>query len=644
MKVCLNMIVKNESAVILRMLKSVEPIIDAFLICDTGSTDNTVELIETFARERNLPGKVIHAPFIDFEKTRTVALHAAQQLIPDADYLLLMDADMVLKILPNFSKSDLKHCVHNVRQGTASFNYENPRFVQRALPCRYLGVTHEYLSIETPSHTSSVLETVFIDDIGDGGAKADKYPRDVRLLLKGIEDNPRNERYHFYLANTYHDMGENENAILYYKKRVDFGGWNEEVYYSLFRMSVCYKRLGNIDQFLLYGMKAWQFRPSRCESIYELMKHYRETKEFKLTLALYQLVKDLPVPKDSLFVHSYLYQHQIHHEFTLAAFYAGVTENVYPAFRYLFEHLDVYAQLNNYKFYVPTPRGVSTSLACEHAIDGMLFRGSSPSLIALQDGTYLVNVRLVNYKIRPDGSYDSPNGIICTKNKRLRLGPQLQVLESTVLSGSPTEERRTLPGSTEILSGIEDLKLMNYGGMIYYSGTVLNRTNKIGMAYGVYGDTLLPTEMTNLTECEKNWVFVPGKQGRMIYKWQPLTLGNIKGNELVLEEKTYEMPNLFGQARGSTNGVTFKDNYWFVVHFVHKYENEPRFYYNSLVVFDTDMKLLKYSLPFKFSKTPIEYCLGIVVEETRILLGHSINDSDARIGQYPHDAFHFVTV
>jgi cellulose synthase/poly-beta-1,6-N-acetylglucosamine synthase-like glycosyltransferase len=49
-KICLNMIVKNESKVILRLLYSVLPLIDGYCICDTGSTDNTIELIESFMK------------------------------------------------------------------------------------------------------------------------------------------------------------------------------------------------------------------------------------------------------------------------------------------------------------------------------------------------------------------------------------------------------------------------------------------------------------------------------------------------------------------------------------------------------------------------------------------------------------------
>ena len=48
--VCLNMIVRNESKIITRLLKSVEAIVDTYCICDTGSTDNTVEILENFKK------------------------------------------------------------------------------------------------------------------------------------------------------------------------------------------------------------------------------------------------------------------------------------------------------------------------------------------------------------------------------------------------------------------------------------------------------------------------------------------------------------------------------------------------------------------------------------------------------------------
>jgi len=68
---CLNMIVKNESKIITRLLDSVVNLLDSYCICDTGSTDNTVELIETYFRQKNIPGKIVHEPFRDFGYNRS---------------------------------------------------------------------------------------------------------------------------------------------------------------------------------------------------------------------------------------------------------------------------------------------------------------------------------------------------------------------------------------------------------------------------------------------------------------------------------------------------------------------------------------------------------------------------------------------
>ena len=53
--ICLNMIVKNESKIMKRLLDSVYKIIDYWVIVDTGSTDHTKELIKEYFAEKNIP-------------------------------------------------------------------------------------------------------------------------------------------------------------------------------------------------------------------------------------------------------------------------------------------------------------------------------------------------------------------------------------------------------------------------------------------------------------------------------------------------------------------------------------------------------------------------------------------------------------
>ena len=94
--ICLNMIVKNESKIIARMLASVSPYIDSYCICDTGSTDNTEEVIHNYFQSLTppIPGVVVHEPFQDFEYNRSFALKACEGR-EKADYILLLDADMI---------------------------------------------------------------------------------------------------------------------------------------------------------------------------------------------------------------------------------------------------------------------------------------------------------------------------------------------------------------------------------------------------------------------------------------------------------------------------------------------------------------------------------------------------------------------
>ena len=67
---CLNMIVKNESKIITRFLDSVIGLIDSFCIVDTGSSDNTIEIIMKYFQDKSIEGKLGFINFINFEKTR----------------------------------------------------------------------------------------------------------------------------------------------------------------------------------------------------------------------------------------------------------------------------------------------------------------------------------------------------------------------------------------------------------------------------------------------------------------------------------------------------------------------------------------------------------------------------------------------
>ena len=160
------MIVKNEEKIIERALDSVAVMLDTYCICDTGSTDNTVKIIKTFFEKKGIPGKVVHKDFVNFGENRTFALKEAKEL---ADYLIFMDADMIVRGAETFDKSTLISDVYRLKQGSNDFYYYNTRIVSTKIDSSYYGVTHEYVNIgkrdDGKEAITKQLDSLTIDDM-----------------------------------------------------------------------------------------------------------------------------------------------------------------------------------------------------------------------------------------------------------------------------------------------------------------------------------------------------------------------------------------------------------------------------------------------------------------------------------------------
>jgi len=287
------MIVKNESKILKRLIDSVSTFIDCYCICDTGSTDNTIEVITNYFSEKNIPGKIIQEPFQNFAYNRTFALDSATGM---SDYLLLLDADMILQI-KNFDKTKLGvFDMYKVLQGNDNFKYENVRLLKNDGTNRYIGVTHEYISSKLPNKNSLISflseDELFIFDIGDGGAKSDKFERDIRLLTKGLEEEPENiNRYTFYLANSYKCVNESKKAIEYYKKVLNLDSWWQEKYISCLEIYRAYEKLGQKSKGIYYLIESYKYDQERIECIYDLIVHYCCEKMNSVAMSFYNLVK-----------------------------------------------------------------------------------------------------------------------------------------------------------------------------------------------------------------------------------------------------------------------------------------------------------------------------------------------------------------
>ena len=323
--ICLTMIVKNESKIIERCFDSVKDYIDTWCICDTGSTDGTQDIIKKYFEKHNIKGKLYEEEWVNFGHNRTSAVQHAQGM---ADFLLLMDADFVFQpINKKFKEKNLSEFDAYMVKYSGNLDFKQMLFVSGKIKWKYEGVTHEYIHSDEVEKIAMMHDFTF-NHLYDGGSRADKYKRDVQLLEQGIKDEPDNVRYLFYLAQTYKDTDDFDNAIKYYTKRIEKKGWNEEIYCSMLQRALCKIKKGDaFNDFKDDLYNAYKYHPTRLEALYFLILICRKNNLFDLGYSLGLPAINTPYPsQELLFIIKDIHTWKFFNELALCAYQIGKPE------------------------------------------------------------------------------------------------------------------------------------------------------------------------------------------------------------------------------------------------------------------------------------------------------------------------------
>ena len=166
MKLSLCAIVKNDALVVRRMLDSVVGVVDEIVIADTGSTDDTKEILEWFGEEH--PGllTLLHYEWTnDFSAARNFTLEHAT-----GDWILVVDAD---EFLDAAEKVDFKSFLENtdahgvfITQRNYTGSMTNVTNVLDVDVCRVFRKGYEY--------EGSIHEQI-AGNIRNAGGRMDKY-------------------------------------------------------------------------------------------------------------------------------------------------------------------------------------------------------------------------------------------------------------------------------------------------------------------------------------------------------------------------------------------------------------------------------------------------------------------------------------
>ena len=327
--ICLNMIVKNESAIIRDTLENIMAHVplDYYVISDTGSNDNTADIIKQFFDEKGIQGEIHHDEWVNFAHNRNCALQHAQG---KTDYVLIFDADDRFEgtfELPEELTSD-RYYFRMANSVTGANVYFRTLMFRNDGSFYWRGVLHEFVE----QRKKTVVEQKIFGDYyvisGRFGARSNnpqKYFQDAQVLEKAFnspEDEDLKDRYAFYTAQSYRDADMPEKAIEWYAKRANLGGWYEEVYYSLLQIALLKIELNApLDEVQNLLLAAYEYRPQRAESLYHLARQLRLHDKIRLAYIYASAAVNIPLNKDILFVDHSVYEWKAKDELAVSAYW-----------------------------------------------------------------------------------------------------------------------------------------------------------------------------------------------------------------------------------------------------------------------------------------------------------------------------------
>lgn len=316
------MIVRDEAHVITEVLEGVAPHIDYWVIVDTGSVDQTMEVVEAFFDRRRIPGELHQRPWRDFGTNRTEALDLASG---KADYTWVIDADDL--VVGDIDLRALEADAYSLRYGT-DLTWWRTQIFRSHLPWRYVGVLHEYP--HCPGHQVAIERLggeyhLLGRTLGGRSADPDKYGRDAAVLETAHRDDPTNPRTVFYLAQSYRDAGRTADALNAYERLIQMGSWDEEVYVARLERARCMVRLGDRwPEAQAAYLEAWAYRPHRGEALHDLARHHRLAGDFELAHLFASRGVELAYPtQDQLFVAADVHRWRLLDEASISAYYVG---------------------------------------------------------------------------------------------------------------------------------------------------------------------------------------------------------------------------------------------------------------------------------------------------------------------------------
>jgi hypothetical protein len=291
--ICFATMCRDEENCILDTLNSIYKYIDYWVICDTGSTDKTVDIINTFFKDKNIKGELYIDEWVGFGHNKTLLLNRCYK---KTDFVIHFDADDILEGDLDISSIDTSYIAYNINFKRGKFIYKNHWIMNNNYEWKVNGVAHNAFVCMDNYENKTIGDLtnkpfhILSRNIGNRSQNKDKYMNDALLLKKQfkstliMDDDNLNLRSVFYTAQSYFDSDRLDIACEWYCLYIKLKNTRtEEVFESYKRIVYCLIMLDYpFNVILNYAKKGIELFSDRAEIYYIMGKYFLKFKKYEL--------------------------------------------------------------------------------------------------------------------------------------------------------------------------------------------------------------------------------------------------------------------------------------------------------------------------------------------------------------------------
>lgn len=259
-----------------RVLRENSPFADRWTILDTGSTDGTQQIVQ-----EELSGQwyeLFEEPFINFRDSRNRLLELAGD---KCHFNVMLDDTYVLhgnlrEFLDLARGDDVADSFSLTIDGGDTL-YNSNRITKPSRGLKYEHIIHE--TIEKNLAVQVPYPDAYIEDVPSAYMSKrtkERKMQDIKLLIQLQKEDPDNPRTYYYLGDSYLGLKNWDEALHWFKKRTEMGGYDSERQDAMYYTAVLSHQMLNHPWEECHDLylRCYEMDPRRGDSLYFIGKHY----------------------------------------------------------------------------------------------------------------------------------------------------------------------------------------------------------------------------------------------------------------------------------------------------------------------------------------------------------------------------------